>query len=535
MKTADLYDYIIVGAGSAGCVLANRLSASGEHRVLLLEAGPSDRNPMIHVPIGWTQISYGKAFNWGHKTSAEESIAQRRMSWPRGKVLGGSSSINGMVHIRGHAEDFNDWERQGCSDWSWDKVLPYFQRSEEDGSGLGLSEAEHSDACDHFIASCENGGLKRIDNFNQGKQEGVGYYQATIANGRRQSTAKGYLRPAKDRANLTVLTTATVEKIHFSEQRASGISAKVKRRQKRFYADREVILSAGTIGSPQLLQLSGIGPRELLEKHGIAPVIDLPPVGQNLQDHLGTMATYRVEGLHTIYNEMSPWRLLLQAYRYLRYRRGLLSLPSAHVGAFFRSSENEPRPDIQLFFMPVGGSRDSNDNSIMDKAPAVTAMIQNVLPESRGSVVINSGNPHDAPTITANYLATEKDRQAMLSGFKRIRQFFSQEPIKDRCREEIRPGKAVQTDEEILDYIRRESSTGYHPVGTCKMGVGNDAVVDPQLRVHGCSGLRVVDASIMPTSVAGNTNAATVMIAEKAADLILQSAEASAQNATAPT
>ncbi|MBT4518638.1 MAG: hypothetical protein HOC23_01425 [Halieaceae bacterium] len=530
------FDYIIVGGGSAGCVLANRLTASGEHRVLLLEAGPSDWNPLVHIPIGWTQISYHPAFNWGNSIEPEASTNNRHMYWPRGKLLGGCSSINGMLHVRGHREDFNAWRDAGCDGWDWGSVLPYFERSERhyEGGGqadlssaaLGVSEVEHSEASDLFIKSCESYGLEAIGDFNQGEQEGVAYYKGNIVRGRRQSTSHCYLKPAKKRPNLQVVTGAQCQRITFDGKRATGVVVSIKGNITEYRASREVIVSAGAINSPQLLQLSGIGPAELLQQHGIQPVVALEGVGQNLKDHLGSMAAYQVSGVRTVWDEMNPIGLLRQLYNYLCRRSGLLSFPSGHVGAFFRSSEAQERPDIQLFFMPVGGDRDEKHRSVMDKESAVTAMIQHVRPESSGSVNIRSASPSDLPAIHANYLATEYDRQAMVSGFKQIRRIFDQDPIAAIRGEEIRPGKAVQTDDEILDYIMRQATTGYHPVGTCKMGVDQQAVVDPQLRVHGCENLRVVDASVMPDIVAGNTNAATVMIAEKAADMILNTTSA---------
>jgi choline dehydrogenase len=530
MNAVESFDYIIVGGGSAGCVLANRLTACGKHRVLLIEAGPSDWNPLVHIPIGWTQISYQKSFNWGYSIEPEASTNHRPMYWPRGKLLGGSGSINGMVHIRGHREDFNSWQEAGCDGWGWDSVLPYFERSErhfgDDGGSdaLGITEVEPSEISDVFIQSCEAAGIKRICDFNTGKQEGVAYYQGAVSRGRRQSSARCYLKPARKRDNLVVVTGALCERVCFEGRRATGVSISKKGKTRHYGVSREVILAAGAINSPQLLQLSGVGPGDLLRKHGIAPVVELEGVGQNLKDHLGVMAAYQISGLRTMWSDMNPLGLVKQLYRYLRYRLGLLSFPSSHVGAFFRSHPAQTRPDIQLFFMPVGGDRDEHNRSVMDRESAATAMIQLVRPESRGTVMLRSASPTDLPEIRANYLATDYDRQAIVEGFKRIRDIFGQYPIADYRGGEIRPGEQVTTDSEILEHIRRQATTGYHPVGTCKMGIDELAVVDPQLRVHGCQGVRVVDASVMPDIIAGNTNAATVMIAEKASDMILSNA-----------
>ncbi|NND39587.1 MAG: GMC oxidoreductase, partial [Pseudomonadales bacterium] len=427
-------------------------------------------------------------------------------------------------------DDFNAWRDAGCEGWGWDGVLPYFERSEchagqnHAGPALNIRDIEHSQAGDLFLESCKAYGLAALDDFNQGEHEGAGYYKCAIANGRRQSTSACYLKPAQKRGNLEVLSGTLCERIIFDGTRATGVRVNRGGEQFTYGANCEVIIAAGAVNSPQLLQLSGVGPLDLLQRHGIAPVHALQGVGRNLKDHLGTMVGYQIEAVPAIYHDMKPLGLVKQLYRYMRHRSGLLSMPATQVGGFYRSSDSRQRPDIQLYFLPVSGARDENNQNQIDKDPSVTGMILHLLPESAGTVMIKSVKPDEAPAINTNYLATEYDRDAQLQGFKKLREIFRQKPIADHCKVELRPGKHIQSDDEILDFVRCEATTGYHPVGTCKMGVDDQAVVDTALRVRGCQGLRVVDASIMPDIVAGNTNAATVMIAEKASDMILADA-----------
>lgn len=534
------YDYIVVGGGSAGCVLANRLSENPGTEVLLLEAGKPDRHPLIHIPVGWTQISFDKKFNWGYRIVADQALNGREIGWPRGKVLGGSSSINGMIYIRGHEDDYNGWQALGNPGWNWQSVLPYFKKAQHQERGasqyhgtagpLNVSDAQPSEASDIFIQSCIEAGIPEVADFNDGPQEGCGYYQLTIKNGRRHSAATAYLKPIRQRKNLTVLTGAMTEKVLFDNDRACGVQVRLKGETHIIDARREVILAAGTINSPQLLQLSGIGDSSLLNKFGIKALADLPGVGQNLQDHLGVIAASSVTKPVTLMAEMSPLKLVKNLYRYLRNGEGVLNFPASHVGAFMRSGfakdqSEKGRPDMQLYFTPVSGYRDEDGKSVVDKPAGVTAMIHVVQPQSRGSVSIRSADPRDLPEINANYLSAEYDHNVLVEAIKKMRTIFATKAFAPIRGEEIRPGREVQTDEQILDYIRQHATTGYHPVGTCKMGSDPMAVVDHECRVHRVKGLRVVDASVMPTIVAGNTNAPTIMIAEKVADLIKQGEE----------
>lgn len=455
------------------------------------------------------------------------------MSWPRGKVIGGSSAINGMIYIRGHEDDYNHWQALGNIGWDWENVLPFFKKSQHQerglsqyhGSGgpLNTSDAQASEASDTFIQSCVEVGIPEIADFNTGSQDGCGYYQLTIKRGRRHSAATAYLKPIKKRKNLTILTGALTEKVCIEQGQAIGVQIRYKNQRFTLSVRQEVIVAAGTINSPQLLQLSGIGDKELLQQHGIKTLIDLPGVGQNLQDHLGIIGACSVTKPVTLMAEMSPIKLVKNLYLYLRSGEGVLNFPASHVGAFMRSSFAKDRPDMQLYFTPVSGYRDESGKSVVDKPAGVTAMIQLVQPKSRGSVKIRSADPQDAPQINANYLSAEYDRKVLVEAVKKIRTIFAAKAFSPIYGQEIRPGNDVQSDQQILAYIRQHATTGYHPVGTCKMGSDPLAVVDHECRVHQIKGLRVVDASVMPTIVTGNTNAPTMMIAEKIAAQITTS------------
>ena len=532
-------DYIIVGAGSAGCALAYRLSREASRRVLLLEAGPRDYNPMLHIPLGFAFTMKNEAVNWCYETDPEPNMNGRKMAWPRGKVLGGTSSINGMVYIRGQREDYDHWASLGNEGWSYEQVLPYFKRSEHKAEGgndyhghggpLWVQEVENQDKlelADLFIQAGVQTGLPYIDDFNGATQEGAGYYQQNIRNGLRQSTARTYLKQCEQRPNLVLETGALANRLLIEDGIAVGVEytlTKGKSPQVReARASGEIVLCGGVVNSPQLLELSGIGNREHLESLGIEVNKDLPGVGENLQDHLTINIQQGLHGVNTFYEETKPLTMVKNIARFLFQRRGLLIHPAAQAGVFFRTNTAESSPDAQVHFAPAASEPDSKGN--LKTAPGTTATVCHLRPQSRGNVHIRSTNPALYPNIRANYLSTEGDRNTMIAALRKVREIFAA-PALDKYRgEEFKPGTRVQSDEEILDYIRNEAESVYHPVGSCKMGGDDMAVVDERLRVHGIKSLRVADASIMPTITSGNTNAPAVMIAEKCADMLLEDA-----------
>ena len=506
-------DYVVVGAGTAGCVLANRLTEDGKRSVLLLEAGPPDSNPWIHVPIGYGKTMHHPVLNWGFWTEADPNMNGRRIYWPRGRTLGGSSAVNGLIQIRGQPEDFDAWEAAGANGWSARQVEPYFQRS------LGMVSvtriAERSELVDAFIRGCGDLGIPANDDFNGARQEGAGYLHLTTRNGRRHSAASAYLKPARGRANLTVRTGAHVSRILFEGKRAVGVqygSEKV--------LAAEVILSAGAIQSPQLLQLSGIGPAGLLSSLGIPVVADLPGVGENLQDHLALRLIYKCTKPITTNDALrNVWAKGLTGLKYVLSRRGPMAIGVMTAGMITRVLSGAKTPDIQFFLSTVSAEERGAEPHPFS---AFTLVYYPMRPESRGWVRICSREALQAPIIQPNYLATDYDRRIMIEGAKLARRLVDTPSLKPYVLEEYKPGRSVASDAQILDAIRNTGSSGYHPVGTCRMGIDAHAVVDPRLRVRGVEGLRVVDASVMPLLVSGNTNAATFMIAEKAADLIRQ-------------
>ncbi len=533
MHEAGEFDYVIVGAGSAGCVLANRLTASGRHRVVLLEAGGEGRNPWLHIPLG-----YGKSFtnpnvNWLYASEAEAASGNRRIAQPRGKVLGGSSAINGLVYIRGQREDYDHWRALGNAGWGFDEVLPYFRKSEDQqrgaddyhgvGGPLAVSDPpEPHPLCDAFISAAEECGYPRNPDFNGARQEGFGYVQMTLRNGWRSSTSTGYLRPARRRANLSVITRAHATRIRFEGKRATGVDYLERGQQRAISARREVILAAGAFNSPQLMQLSGVGPAAQLRALGIGVVADMPEVGANLQDHYNGRLVYEANEPFTLNDVTGNFlRGAREALRFVFQRKGFLTMGASYAAGFLRTDPALASPDIQAGIALFSADRAGEK---LHPFSGFSMIVRILRPESRGSVALQSADPLAAPLIRPNYFALEKDRAVLLAGMKAVRRIMQTATMRRYITREHEPGAACAADGEWLDYLCRRGGISYHPVGTCRMGPDAASVVDERLRVRGLQGLRVVDASIMPTIVSGNTNAPTIMIAEKGADMILQDA-----------
>jgi choline dehydrogenase len=534
---ANAFDYIVVGAGSAGCVLANRLTASGRHRVLLLEAGGHDRNIWIHVPLGYGKLFTNPKVNWLYTSEPEAELNDRRIIQPRGKVLGGSSSINGLLYIRGQPADFDHWRQLGNSGWSFDDVLPYFRRAEnqqrgEDplhgvGGPLAVCDVcEPHPLCEAFIAAAQQAGFPRNDDFNGPTQEGAGYFQLTARRGRRCSTAVGYLRPARRRPNLTIVSNALASRILFSRRRAIGVEYRQGHATRVAHANAEVILAGGTFNSPQLLQLSGLGPAPLLQSLGINVIVDMPGVGADLQDHLQVRMQYRCTERITMNDVIHSWRHRAGAgLRYALFRKGLLAIGAGYAGGFFRTSPLAATPDVQVHFIIFSAE---TAGAALHPFPGFIASVCQLRPESRGFVRIKSTDPRQPPAIQPRYLSSPVDRDTVVEGMKLLRHIMGQPGMRRYIAEDRAPDPACTSDAELLEFARATATTVFHPTGTCRMGCDPTAVVDERLRVRGIERLRVVDGSIMPTVVSGNTNAAIVMIAEKGADMILQDAVAKA-------
>ena len=522
----DNFDYVIVGAGSAGCVMANRLSADPGCRVLLLEAGPRDWNPFIHMPAGLAQLIKFKSLNWSYQTEPEPNLNNRRLYWPRGKVLGGSSSINAMCYIRGHASDYDDWRDLGNPGWGFADVLPYFRRAEDQGRGesemhgadgpLGVADLQHVNELSRvFIQAAEQAEYFRNVDFNGPVQRGFGLYQVTQRNGRRCSTARGYLHPVRKRPNLTVRTGALSARILFEGQRARGVEYRRLGVTRRVHVEREVLLCGGAINSPQLLMLSGIGPARMLERAGVKTMHELAGVGANLQDHLDVMTLTRCSQPVT-YDNLNE---LMVGLKYFLYREGIGTSNIAEAGGFLASGLSDGRrPDVQMHFVPA-----LLDDHGRNRLPGdgYTLHACNLRPESRGRIELRSAEPDAAPAIYANYLSAASDVEMMLECVRCSREILAQPAFRPFRAHEIYPGNQVTDRNDLLGFIRSKAESIYHPVGTCRMGSDDDAVVDPELKVRGIDGLRVIDASVMPTLIGGNTNAPAIMIAEKAADLVL--------------
>ncbi|MCV6798398.1 choline dehydrogenase [Achromobacter ruhlandii] len=530
---SDAVDYIVVGAGSAGCVLANRLSASGQHSVCLLEAGPPDRSPWIHIPIGYGKTMFHKVLNWGYYTEPDPNMLDRRIYWPRGRTLGGSSAINGLIYIRGQRQDYDAWAAAGNPGWRWDDCLPYFRKLENNDLGAGATRGTEGPLnatsiktphplVEGLIGAAGALGLPHVRDFNTGDQEGVGYYQLTTRNGRRCSTAVAYLRPARGRANLRVETGAHAMAILFEGTRACGVRYRQDGQVRTLRARREVILCAGALQSPQLLQLSGVGPAALLRRFGIGVVRDLPGVGENLQDHLQIRLIYETRRPITTNDQLRTLHgRAAMGLQWLLFRGGPLAVGINQGGLFCRVDPASATPDTQFHFATL--SADMAGGKVHPFSGCTYSVCQ-LRPSSRGTVRLRSADPFEAPAMQPNYLSTELDRRMTVAAVKYARRLAATEPLAGLMKREFRPGPEVRSDDEILHFCREYGATIFHPSGTAKMGPREDpmAVVDERLRVHGVSGLRVVDCSIMPTLVSGNTNVPVVMLAERAADFILQ-------------
>src|SRR5437763_1629444 len=527
------FDYIIVGAGSAGCVLANRLSADGKHSVLLLEAGPKDTNLWIHVPIGYGKLFKEKSVNWMYQTEPEPGLNGRQVFQPRGKVLGGSSSINGLLYVRGQHEDYDRWRQRGNAGWGYDDVLPYFRKAENQqrgddkyhgtGGPLPVSDWRHHDPLSEaFVVAAAETGIPTNPDFNGATQEGAGFFQTTTRRGRRASTAFSYLRPAKTRSNLHIVTSALAQRILFEGRRAMAVEYKQEGRVRTARARKEILISSGGYNSPQLLQLSGVGPADLLKRHRIEIVLDAPGVGNDLQDHMQVRLITHCAQKVTLNDVVNnPIRRVMAGIQYAALRKGPLTIAAGTSGAFFKTSPRLASPDIQIHFLPFSTDKMGEK---LHSFSGFTASVCQLRPESRGSLRIKSADPAMPPEIRINYLATETDRTAFIDGVKILRKILAAPALKPYCVNELYPGSKVVSDEDILAFCRQTGSTVYHPTSTCRMGNDPLAVVDQRLRVRGIAGLRVVDASVMPDLMSGNTNAPTIMIAEKASDMIVEDA-----------
>ena len=529
------FDYIVVGAGSAGCVLANRLTEAGRYRVLLLEAGGHDRHIWIHIPLGYGKLFDNAKVNWLYKTEPEPELNNRKIIQPRGKVLGGSSSINGLLYVRGQHEDYDHWRQLGNAGWAFADVLPYFKRAEDQARGaddlhgtggpLAVSDVcEPHPLCEAFIEAVQGAGFPRNDDFNGKTQEGAGYFQLTTKNGRRWSTAMGYLRQARSRPNLTIVSDALAERILFSGRRAIGIRYCKDDTARTAYADGEIIVSGGAFNSPQLLQLSGLGPANLLREFGVEVVADMPGVGADLQDHLQIRMQYRCTEPITMNDVINHWRHRYGAgLRYLVSRKGLLTIGAGYAGAFLRTRPELATPDVQIHFLIF--SADTAGAALHD-FPGFMASVCQLRPQSRGFVRIRSSDASIPPVIQPRYLTAPNDCDTVVEGMKLMRRIMNEPEMRHYIAEEFAPGDSCVGDADLLAFARATATTVYHPTSTCRMGSDPAAVVDERLRVRGVERLRVIDASIMPTLVSGNTNAAAVMIGEKGSDMVLQDAAA---------
>jgi choline dehydrogenase len=539
----DNFDFIVTGAGSAGCAVARRLAESGRFRVLLLEAGPPDRNPWIHIPLGYAKTYVDPSVNWRFETQPQPQMAGRRLYLPRGKTLGGSSSINGMVYIRGHHGDYDEWRQRGCVGWDWDSVLPFFKKAENQtrgadpfhgvGGPLQVSDqAEQGELSQAVLKACVEAGIPANPDFNGADQEGCGYYQTTTSNKRRWSAAKAYL--SNPPANLVIQTGAHATRVIIEQGRAVGVEYQTAAGRQSSRARVEVVVSGGSYGSPHLLLLSGIGPGQHLQDMGVAVLHDLPAVGANLHDHFNTSLSWRCSRPITLNDlENSMVRKAAAGVRYALFRSGPMAGNGVTAGVFTRSDPRLERPDIQVNLLEWSTKERSRDKVTPHGFPGFTMTPVHLRPDGRGTVRLASADPFAPPAVLFDYLRTEYDIRAALAGIRLVRRIAEQPALRPYVVAEILPGSAVTSDEDLLDYVRQTGVSNQHPTSSCAMGTGTNTVVDPRLRVHGIAGLRVADASIMPVAVGGNTNAPTIMIGEKAAAMILEDTRAASNSLAA--